>query len=254
MSKNNLLFLATLFIITLFRAYILGKSSLTFFSDDAIYASLARFWASGELQKVFHPTWPPLFPFFGALLYSLRPNWEDALRLVSVLSSILVLVPIFILVKKTLSFVHGLFFAISIAIFPQMIYVSNLAHSDSLATLFIISSLVSTFFAIHIRRYKLFILGAFFAGLTYLTRAEGMMFFSLSATYITIYLLFHALFKKTSPRTLFYIPLFALTFFLTISPYAIATKNQLGNFGLSAKFSAQIQQGHAFQIRKNGTT
>ena len=47
--------------------------------------------------------------------------------------------------------------------------------------------------------------------------------------------------------------LYVLTFFIVISPWAISVKNQLGVWTLSAKFSAQIQQGHAFLLKDNTT-
>lgn len=50
------------------------------------------------------------------------------------------------------------------------------------------------------------------------------------------------------------IPLYILIFLVTISPYWIATSIQTGSWSLSQKASAQIKQGHAFQINKNATT
>ncbi|MDO8503253.1 MAG: glycosyltransferase family 39 protein [bacterium] len=255
LAKDKIaLFLVLLFAL-IFRLIILSHSSYTFFSDDAIYATLAKTWIEKDWQHIFHPTWPPLFPLLSGIVYIIYPHWESALRLVSLISGVLLLIPIFILVRKTLSLTHAIFLSATISIIIPLLYPSLVALSDSLSTTLVVSALVSFFFAIKIQRTRLFILSALLLGLAYLTRSEGSLFFTLSLIYLSLYLLIQIfIFKTRRIKDISLIPLFVLVFLLTISPYLIATRVQLGQWSLSAKFSAQIKQGHIFALTNEGTT
>lgn len=235
------------------RFLIIQSSSLTFFSDDAIYASFARNWHEGDLKYVFHPFWPPLYPFLSSLTFNLVNSWEIALRLASLLSSILLIIPVYYLVKYQTSKLTATLASISLFLLTPIVHFSIFPLSDMLSTFLIISSLTAMYFALIHENTKLFIMTAILLGLTYLTRSEGTMFFGLSTMYLAIYLIYRLIFKKTSPKKLILLPAFLIVFFTVTSPYLIATKYQLGSWSLSQKFNAQIQQGHAFEYKNNTT-
>lgn len=238
-----------------FRFIIITNSSLTFFSDDAIYASLARAWVQKDWQYVFHPTWPPLFPLFSAFIYLVYPHWETSLRLVSALAGTFILIPLFYLLKRGLSLLHAILFTLAISLFSPMVYTSVFPLSDALSATFIVSSIVSVFFAIKSRNNLLFLLAGFLLGLTYLTRSEGLMFFSLSSFYIIFHFAVQSLKQRGKfLKNLLLAFIFIAAFIITISPYVVVMRNRFGEWALSTKFSAQIQQGHAFALRGNNTT
>lgn len=248
--------LLTIFFLTLIpRIFILVNSSLTFYSDDAIYAMLARFLVEGKWQYFFHPTWPPLYPAFSSLIFLFVKNWEVTLRIVSVIAGSLLVIPLFFLIKKTLSFTHAILFTTTITFFSPIFKLSLLPLSDMLASLLIVSFITSIFLGIYLKQSSLFILGAIFSGLTYLTRSEGLLLFLITLLYLFFYFLFQIFVRNTIRfREIIILPLYIGLFFLIISPSTVATRIQLGSWTLSQKFSAQIQQSHAFALNKNGTT
>lgn len=235
------------------RLFIIRNSSLTFFSDDAIYASFARFWFEHDFAQVFHPFWPPLYPFVSSLIFPIIRDWEITLQVVSLITSLILLIPIYFLAKHFTSKLGATLASISTFLITPIVEKSIFPMSDMLATSLIISSLVTFYFALVKNETKLFVLSAALLGLTYLTRSEGTMFFGLSLVYLAGYTMLGTLFKKLPKKNLKTIPLFLITFLIIISPYAIATHNQLGFWTLSQKFNAQIQQGQAFEIRNNTT-
>lgn len=244
-----------LFIIILLpRAWVLFNSSYTFYSDDAIYAILAKSLLDGHWQYVFHPTWPPLFPAISAFILLFTSNFEFGLRLTSLIFGVVIVIPLYFLVTKTTSKVNAVAYVISLSLFTPLVTISLLPLSDSLAIFLIVSGLISMFFAfLHFPSLvatKLFILSAFSFGLVYLTRAEGTMFFFLTF----LYLLFYGILKYRTKQYFLNIIYFTIVFFITISPYVIATRWQIGEWSLSQKFSAQLQQGHAFALNKREST
>lgn len=238
----------------LIRLLMVFGSVYTFYSDDAIYAFMANSWRIGAWQYVFHPFWPPLYPVISAFFLLFTSNFENASRLVSIIFGTAIVMPLFFLLRETTSKIEAIFFIISLSLFTTLITLSLLPLSDSLSIFLIISGIVSTFFAfIHLSDNlgkKFLLLSAFIFGLTYLTRSEGTMFFFLTL----IYLISIGIFKYRTKQFFLSILYFVIIFFITISPYLIAVKWQIGEWSLSQKFSAQIQQGHAFSLNKRGTT
>ena len=272
MGKSKKILIAIILLALFPRLVVLTNSSLTFYSDDAIYASLARFFFEGDLQKAFHPTWQPLYPALSAFFYIFLGNWEDTLRLVSICAGVAIIIPLFFLVKRLLSTTHALFFVASITFFTPLIKLSLFPMSDMLATLFVISGITLTASGLKAKSVKPFILSSFFFGLGFLTRSEGVMFFLLTIGWITLFFFFPVIRQKVQtafickdlnlqdqpmPKSVVkpYLLLSTMiaTFILTTSPYLIATNLQLNTWTITHKSSAQIKQGHAFQIR-NGTT
>lgn len=236
------------------RLYIIFNSPYTFYSDDAIYAVLARSLTEGQLQYIFHPTWPPLYPSISAFFILLIPGFENALRVVSVIFGTAIIIPLFFLLRKTVSLQGAISFIFALSLFTSLQTLSLLPLSDSLAVFLIISGSVSVFFALlHLNTRlgtKLLLLGSFNFGLAFLTRTEGTMFFFLTLGY----LIFYGVLKYRTKAYFLTVLAFVFVFFLTISPYLLAIKNQIGEWSLSQKFSAQLQQGHMFALNKQGTT
>lgn len=248
MNRINLILGLIISISFLFHLIILTNSSITFFSDDAIYASLAKFFSEGNFAKAFHPTWPPLFPALSALVYFFIQDWEISLRVISMMAGVLIIIPLFFFIKQNLSTHHALLFSLSITFFYPLLNFSLLPLSDSLSMLMIVWAIVviSSCF----NSFKKIFIGGVLTGFIFLTRSEGAMFFHLFLSLIAFYLIIHIFLKKKLELiNLAGIPIFVIAFLLIISPYAIATRNQLGYWTLSQKFSAQIKQNHAFALR-----
>lgn len=255
--KTHKLLLILVSINFFYRLFIILNSKVTFYSDDAIYASLARFALSAD-SRFFHPTWPPLYPFASAISYLFFHNFEFSARLVSAIAGSVILIPVFYLSQDILSKGARIFLIISLgAIFP-LIKLSTIPFSDVLAALLITCSLASVFISFQqANQLKSLSWAGIFLGLVTLTRAEGTMFFGLSLVFLVGFWSIQvilAIWKKRMNLKMF-LPLLVFVFFflLTVSPYAIAMRIKLGEWTLSQKFSNQVQQGHSFAL-KNGTT
>ncbi len=254
MRKNRVLILL-LTLVFAYRLLILINSGQSFYSDDAIYAEIARFWTQGKLSLVFHPTWPPLYPLLSTFVYLITQNWEFSLRLLSLISFLAMLVFLYYFVDKTLGRLNAIFYTLSIGFFTPILKASIYPQSDMLASFLVIAGVITYLFAIRNLRYSVFLISGVIFGLTFLVRSEGTLFFSLSLSFLCIHFLCKFLSRKVKFKKAFFsLLIFTSSFLAVASPYIIATSYQLGELTLSQKFSAQIKQGHAFQIQKNGTT
>ncbi len=190
-SRINQIFILLFSFYFLFQLYFILNTKLTFFSDDAIYATLARLFYHGNYSYIIHPFWMPLYPIFSAITYNFIKNWELSLRLVSAISTTLMLIPLFWISKKTLSPILTIIFIISLISNFLLFKVGTFPQSDALATLLLITSfsyLYMSFFTNSGFKKNLFILtSAFFCGLNFLTRPEGTLYF---AIFLSLHLLY----------------------------------------------------------------
>lgn len=257
-SKNNQIFIFLLLFYFFFQLFLILNTKLTFFSDDAIYATLARLFYNGNYSQIIHPFWMPLFPILSSITYSFIKNWEISLRLVSTLSTTLMLIPLFWMAKNSLSPLISIIFIVSLISNFIILKVGIFPQSDALATLLLISSLsffYYSFFTNTLKRKNLFILlAATFCGLNFLTRPEGTLFLTIYLSFLTIYFFVEIIFlKKYSYKQFLILPAFIFVFLSTISPYVLSLSAKLGYFTISPKFNAQIQQEHAFAYKNMST-
>src|SRR3989338_3598500 len=70
----------------LFRSMALSMASFDFWSDDAIYVSMARYLLEGDFKKIFHPMWPPFYPIATSFIFLFIRSWAYASRIVSLLT------------------------------------------------------------------------------------------------------------------------------------------------------------------------
>lgn len=232
-------------LVFLLQLTILLNSSITLFSDDAIYAQITKMFLEQGFSSLFHPTWPPLFPLVSAFFYLFTQKIELALQTTSLISYLALLVPLFFLGKLTLERTFTPF--ICSVIFLSPLFMAALTPlSDTLFTTLLISSLTLSFFYIHSKNQKFIYLSGLFFGLSYLTRSEGSLYFGLTCVFLSLY-------SFLKPKNFKNIAIYAAIFFITISPYVFYIRIAIGEWTLSHKFAAQIQQGHAFGFKNNTT-
>lgn len=242
-------------ILLFLRLFIVFNSSLTFYSDDAIYASLARNLIEGHIFAFFHPYWQPLFPAISALVFILGHfSWEDSLRIVSSVAGSLIIVPVFFFTKKFFSFWHSVIFCFFVTLFDSFLENSLLPLSDTLAAFIAISSLVVFYFAIEKGGFRSYAFGGFLLGCLYLTRPEGVLFIACIIFYLGLCALLLFVRRRRFSHFLLAQIVVSSVFLVTASPYLVALKNQTGRWSLTPKTSAQVKQGHSFSITQGGTT
>lgn len=254
-QKPTLIISFILVVYSAFLFYIIFSTKLTFYSDDAIYANIAKFFVERKWDLIAHPAWPPLYPLFSALFYAFFKSWEISSRAVSALSIILMLTPLYLLSKKIVGQIMAFSLILALILNSTLLKIAVFPQSDALAALFTISSFTFTFLALlEFKRYnKLIYLSSFLLGLSYLTRAEGSLFFIINITFISLFLSTKIILKQISIKLIIVIPVTIIIFFLTISPYVIPLSYQFGYPTLSYKFNAQIKQEHAFALKNNST-
>lgn len=235
------------------EVFVILNSKLILFSDEAIYASFARFWYEGDWNHILHPFWPPLYPLFSSLVFRIIPNWEIALRIVSSVASAFLIIPVYIISKKSLGFLGTILIIISFLSTSSLYELSIFPLSDMTAVLFSLLGIAFVKNGLEDLNCKNLTSAGIFLGLSYLSRSEGLMFFTFSLFYLII--IFSILFLKRKLNKKLAVGFFGfiLAFTLIISPYVLLNSQRLGFVSFSPKFSAQIQQGQAFEI-KNGST
>src|SRR3990167_8159850 len=99
--KTNLLLICLL---TLFNLYIylshFKNLAVFVYSDSANYAVLAQRYAEFNIDRAIHAWWLPFYPFLGGIVYHFTQNAERALLYVSILSGVLIIIPIFLLIYE----------------------------------------------------------------------------------------------------------------------------------------------------------
>lgn len=232
------------------RSFILAHSRLTFYSDDAIYASLARFFYEGNFAKAFHPTWPPLYPLLSSLTFLLIGSWEKALQLTSVIACALTPVPLYLIGRHFFGQKVLAIFTFTLPFASMFVDYSLQPLSDMLATLLILFCFAFTLELINKPSFKNAVFSGVFFGLTFLTRSEGYLLFLATLIFLTLVSVTY-LIKRRPPKTLVVsIGVLIASFFVVASPYLIATRVQLDRWSLSHKFAAQMKQWRAFEIKK----
>lgn len=254
-QKQNIIIILNLFCYFVYLIYIVYSTKHTFYSDDAVYASFARFFSAGNISYVIHPAWPPFYPFLSGISFQFFKNWEFSLRIVSATSVVLMLIPMYLFAKKIIGNIWGVFFILTLSLNSVLLKIAVLPQSDALALFLVISSFVcfSLVFFDFDKFNKLIYLSSFLSGLIYLTRAEGSLFFTIFFSFYFLFLVINIILKKIQPKSFYLAPVCLIIFFATISLYVIPISQRFGYLSFSHKFNAQIQQGHAFEI-KNGTT
>lgn len=236
------------------RIVLITQSHHTFYSDDAIYVSLARLFVEGDLMRAIHPTWPPLYPFFGALLKTLLPSisWENTMRLVSALVGSLTVYPLTSLFGNFTKRFYAKLLAFFVLMTQPFLLYSILPYSDALATFLALVAVSQALAALRGNK-KAFVASGIATGAMYLTRSEGTLFFGVILSTYCFYALTRIRSFKLFSRTLGNIAFYCVSFIIVASPYIVITAKQFGRVTLSPKFSAQIKQGHSFEL-KDGTT
>ena len=121
--------------------------------------------------------WPPLYT---SLLYLFNPLFREPIisgRFVSILSSALAIIPLYLLSEKFFGKVTARYTSL-LYIFSPLIFRFNIkVLTDSLFLLFFISTLYLYFLSLEKRKGLSLFLFSFFSGLSVLTRYEGFVFF-----------------------------------------------------------------------------
>ena len=155
-------------------------------TDDAYYASIARFFAEGYWERALDPYWSPFYPFLVSLPFRLGISLEASGIAISLLASAGSVILCFYLAKLIAGPHVGIIAAAIAAIHPRLVIISQTFMTEALYLFLACGALALfcyKFNASILSRKKLSIVIFFFIGfilsLAYLTRPEGIFCFAL---------------------------------------------------------------------------
>ena len=249
-NKIFILLLIACFVSLYYKLFLFRNVDLYLSSDSAIYGSLAVRFAKGDFFHAMHLWWFPLYPFISGITYIFVSKIEYALFFVNALSSSILIIPLYLILKKI---TKSLLIAIAGALAASLNYTLIVSHINLLSEmtyiLMLLFSVCSFFIALQSLSRKNISIAGFCFGLAFLTRSEAIFFFIPSI----IFLFFYLLYRKDAFSVLFTrIILFVIAFCICISPYVIFNYLQYKSVNLSAKSNAAFKMGSPFAIDRNG--
>lgn len=193
------------------------SQELIFYSDDAIYATMAKRFLQGEYYKIVHLFWPGGYPLVVALTYIFFNNWEFAARLVPAIFSMLLPIATYIFFSKYASWKIAFPISVMIITFPMFNTSSIVALAEHQYVFFLYCSFFLGYLALISKRWFYLLLTPIFFGLTYWTRQEAQSIFY---TFLVTFFIYNTSVKKFKKiQTLRQILLMFLVFNIVLLPY-----------------------------------
>ena len=227
-----------------FLSFLIRALSLHFFhfiasgggsADSIAYAIMGKNLFSGRgfsYQGTVQLVHPPLYPILIGFSWLLTNNLEFSGQVVSVIAGGLLVIPVYYFAKAIYGRKVGLLSAIFVVICPILVYGSTETFSESLYTLFLISSIALTWKALSSRNLLWVSLAGLTTGLSFLTHPLGILF-------VPIFLVFLFLSPFLVPGTTLKLVfkkaiLLLASFIIVCLPYWIFLHKHLGRWSLSA--------------------
>lgn len=232
-----LIFAAWIYLIPPFQTF--GNHPL--FSDDAIFAILARKAIEMGPTGAFHLAWGPLFPWLIAILNKFFTiPLEEGGRVITGISMFLRIVPAYFLAKYLFGKIAAFIAVYLITIYTFLIIPQEGALTEGLFSLIIFTGLLFSLLALKTERLSLYCLSGVMGGLAYLARLEGWVFL------ISLFLLTGLkLVIEKGQRFLVLKLLLTLvfSFLLVTSPYLIFIREAFGSWTLNPRMNIILTAG-----------
>jgi 4-amino-4-deoxy-L-arabinose transferase-like glycosyltransferase len=145
-------------------------------SDGVRYIDAAQYFYSGKAPAGFSSIYPPLYSLMIAALYTLIGDWEWTGQILSIVAGVVVLVPLFVLLKKIYDDEIALIACLLAAMAPHLAHYS--VHVRTEAIYILLSTVALLLFHTGIKnpsRFHFFY-GGLIVGLAYLVRFEAIGF------------------------------------------------------------------------------
>jgi 4-amino-4-deoxy-L-arabinose transferase-like glycosyltransferase len=213
-------------------------------SDGVRYIEAAENFYAGQIRMGLSSLCPPLYPLMIAALYPLVENWELAGQILSMVAGVIVLVPLFALLRKIYNENVAVIASFLAAMAPFLARYS--VHVRTESPFILLSTVALLLFHCGVKnrlRSRLFC-GGLIAGLAYLVRPEGIGFLVI----IPIALLVEWWFRKTVSlgAVLLGSLLTLLGFLVFAGPYAGYLAVDTGDWGAVSR-KTNITLWHGFR-------
>jgi len=220
-------------------------------ADSVVYAITGKNLFSGKgfsYEGTVQLVHPPLYPILIGFFWLLTNNLEFSGQVVSAIAGGLLVIPVYYFAKAIYGRRVGLLSAIFVVICPILVYGSTETFSESLYTLFLISSIALTWKALSSRNLLWISLAGLTIGLSFLTNPLGILF-------VPIFLIFLFLSKLLIPATtlksVFKKAILLLASFIIVClPYWIFLHKHLGRWSLSA--NTNYVNVYCYKLRSQG--
>ncbi len=203
-------------------------------ADSVVYAITGKNLFSGKgfsYQGAVQLVHPPIYPILIGFFWLLTNNLEFSGQVVSAIAGGLLVIPVYYFARAIYGRKVGLVSALFVAICPILVYGSTETFSESLYTLFLVSSIALTWKALSSRNLLWISLAGLTAGLSFLTHPLGLLF-------VPIFLIFlflsPFLIPPTTLRSVFKKAILLLVSFVIVClPYWVFLHKHLGRWSLS---------------------
>jgi len=243
-----------------FLSFLIRALSLHFFhfiasgggsADSVAYAVAGKNLFSGKgfsYQGAVELVHPPVYSILIGFFWLLTNNLEFSGQVVSVIAGGLLVIPVYYFAKAVYGRRVGLLSAVFVAICPVLVYGSTETFSESLYTLFLISSVALVWKALSSRNLLWISLAGLTTSLAFLTHPLGFLF-------VPIFLVFLFLSPLLIPGTTLKLVskkaiLFLLFFVMLCLPYWIFLHQHLDRWVLSA--NSNYANVYWYKLRSQG--
>jgi 4-amino-4-deoxy-L-arabinose transferase-like glycosyltransferase len=156
--------------------------------DGVLYITAAQKIAAGSFKEGLAVYGGPLYPLFITLTHYVVPNWIAAARLVSIVASILTIIPLYLLTKEIFYRKAALWACFAFALLPLSNHLSVEVIRDPLFLFFLAWSTYFANHAINSKKSIHFLLSSLTCLISILCRIEGLVIYAFYILFI-IYLL-----------------------------------------------------------------
>ena len=234
--------------------------------DGVLYIAAAQEIAAGSFKKALAIYGMPLYPLFITLTHYIVPNWIAASRIVSILASILTIIPLYLLTKEIFYRKAAMWACFAFALLPLSNHLSVEVLRDPLFLFFFAWSTYFAIRAINSKKSIHFLLSSLICLISMLCRIEGLVLYVFYILFI-IYLLIRNPQERTNllkgALIYFILPLLLITIGSLISakglPSALNRMHQVRaeikrffNLGFLDNYKAIHQQLGALEASRYG--
>ena len=208
--------------------------------DEPHYLQMSASIAQGKFAQALHPFWSPMYPVCVAFFSFIFHDIEIAGRMVSLVSGILVILPVFFFAKKLYGKGAAYVSAVLIGFHPSLAFLSTSAQSEPTYIFFSLLGMYVGWRAIEKESFRRALSAGILFGFSYLTRPEGIGFWGVYLGVVSIWGIFDCVRHRKFRRIRMAIIIF-FGFLFVSSPYFIYLRSETGKWMISSKGFA-VQQ------------
>jgi len=153
--------------------------------DGVVYIAAAQKLAGGAFKEALAIYGMPLYPLLIALTHYFIPDWIAAALIISIISSVLTIIPLYLLTKEMFYQQAALWACAAFALLPLSNHWSVGVLRDPLFLFFLAWSTYFAYRAIHSRKLVHFLLSSLTCLISIMCRLEGLILYTFYTLYVS---------------------------------------------------------------------